>query len=144
MGERLKQLRIALGLSQIGFADALGITTGAVGMYEVGKRSPSSGVVSLICKTFGVSEVWLRTGEGEMFTEDAETVQFKRMIDETFPDEDKAFRRRVFMTFGGLSDEQWDALEGVIVGLVKEQGEGMSETAKDILEQMDKAKEPTA
>lgn len=30
----------------------------------MGLREPSNAVIALICKEFGVNEVWLRTGEG--------------------------------------------------------------------------------
>ena len=35
----------------------------------MGRNQPIDAVVSLICKTFNVSEEWLRDGSGEMFIE---------------------------------------------------------------------------
>ena len=67
MGERLKDLRKALGLTQQEFADRIGIARGNIGAYEVSKNSPSDAVISLICREFNVNEVWLRDGTGEMF-----------------------------------------------------------------------------
>ena len=67
MGDRLKQLRKALNLTQQEFADRIGISRGNIGAYEVGKNALSDAVVSLICKEFSVNEEWLRTGEGDMF-----------------------------------------------------------------------------
>ena len=67
LNERIKKLRKGLDLTQQEFADRLGTTRNNIAGYEVGRRSPSEAVISLICKTFNVSETWLRTGEGEMF-----------------------------------------------------------------------------
>lgn len=67
MGERLKDLRKALGLTQQEFADRIGIARGNIGAYEVSKNSPSDAVISLICREFNVNDNWLRAGEGEMF-----------------------------------------------------------------------------
>lgn len=74
MNERIKKLRKALGFTQHEFADRLGISRGNIGSYEVGKSNPGGSVITLICKTFNVSEEWLRTGEGEMFLPKADTV----------------------------------------------------------------------
>lgn len=143
MGDRIKQLRLDLGMSQLTFADKLGITTSAVGMYEVGKRSPSSGVVALICKTFGVNEAWLRTGEGSMFTDDARLIAVKNAIDEVFADEDAEFRRRWFEMSCNLTDEQWRVLQQIAVELVK-QNDDLSEEAKELIRQAEAAEEEGA
>ncbi len=67
MNERIKKLRKALDLTQQDFADKLGVKRNTVATYERGNSDPSDAAVILICKTFDVSEKWLRTGEGEMF-----------------------------------------------------------------------------
>lgn len=67
MNERIKELRKALGLTQQKFADGLGVKQNTIAQYESGRNAPIDAVISLICKTYGVSETWLRTGEGEMF-----------------------------------------------------------------------------
>lgn len=68
MNERLKELRRTLNLTQQAFADRLGVKRNTVATYETGKSNPSDAAVLLICREFNVSEIWLRTGEGEMFT----------------------------------------------------------------------------
>lgn len=69
MNERLRKLRKTLDLTQQTFADRIGIARGNIGSYEVGKSNLSDAVISLICREFNVNEHWLRTGEGEMFSE---------------------------------------------------------------------------
>lgn len=67
MNERIKQLRLQLGLSQEEFGNRLGMGRGAITNIELNKVEPKPLFVSLICREFRVSENWLRTGEGEMF-----------------------------------------------------------------------------
>lgn len=67
IGERLKNLRKALGLTQQEFSDKLKVSRSNIATYEVGKNNPAEAVINLICREFNVSETWLRTGEGEMF-----------------------------------------------------------------------------
>ena len=67
VGQRVKKIRQALDLTQQEFADKLGVSRGNIGAYETGKSNIGPAAFSLMCKTFNVSETWLRTGEGEMF-----------------------------------------------------------------------------
>ena len=67
MNGRIKKLRKALDLTQQEFASKIGSTQNVLANYESGRRNPSSSVINNICKTFDVSEKWLRTGDGEMF-----------------------------------------------------------------------------
>lgn len=60
-------MRKSLDLTQQEFADRLNIKRNTVATYETGKSNPSDAAVVLICKTFNVSETWLRTGDGDMF-----------------------------------------------------------------------------
>lgn len=69
MNERIRALRAALGMNQRDFSDRAKIGHSTLAMFETGDRLPKDIHVSQICSTFGVSEKWLRTGEGEMFEE---------------------------------------------------------------------------
>lgn len=67
IGDRLKQLRKELDLTQEAFASRIGSVQNTITGYESGRRNPSAPVISLICREFDVSEEWLRNGSGEMF-----------------------------------------------------------------------------
>lgn len=67
MNERIKKLRKALDLTQQEFADRIGVKRNTIATYEIGRNTPLDAVISSICREFGVSEAWLRAGEGEMF-----------------------------------------------------------------------------
>lgn len=77
MHERLKQIRLEKKLNQAEFSKLLGMGQSTLGMLEVGKREILDRHIKTICSIFNVNENWLRTGEGEMFTETKETVLLK-------------------------------------------------------------------
>ena len=68
MNGRIKELRETLKLSQSDFAEMLNLKRNSISLIEVGKRNPSDRTILDICQKFSVSEDWLRTGAGEMFS----------------------------------------------------------------------------
>lgn len=67
MNERIKELRIALRLTQEDFGKVIGVQRAAVNKWEKGINGVADSMILSICREFGVNEQWLRTGEGEMF-----------------------------------------------------------------------------
>lgn len=67
MNERVKQIRLSLGLSGEKFGRALGVSRTAISLIETGKNGLSEQMLLAICREYNVNEQWLRTGEGEMF-----------------------------------------------------------------------------
>lgn len=66
MKDRIKEIRKLNGLTQTEFAKKLGIKQNTVAVYEMGKSGISDGMINSICRTFDISEDWLRTGNGDM------------------------------------------------------------------------------
>lgn len=67
MNERIKSIRLDLGLTQAEFGERLCLSQNYVWMVEKGDRFPSDRTVADICRVFNVNEDWLRTGEGEKY-----------------------------------------------------------------------------
>lgn len=63
--QRIKEFRRALGLTQMQFAERMGIPVRTLKGYEMGERSPGSEALAAMAKT-GVNLNWLLTGSGEM------------------------------------------------------------------------------
>ena len=68
--ERIKLLRKNKNLSQDAFGEKLGMTGASISRYEAGTREVTDATIKHIAKTFGISESWLRTGEGDMEEKD--------------------------------------------------------------------------
>lgn len=72
MHSRISELFAALknqGIKQYNIAELLGVSETAVSAWKNGRRSITEQAVRAICREFQVSEIWLRTGEGDMFSE---------------------------------------------------------------------------
>ena len=55
MGERIAQLRRSKGLSQAALAQALGLSTSAIAMYEQGRREPSVSTIIALADALDVT-----------------------------------------------------------------------------------------
>ncbi len=67
VNERIRDLRVALELSQAKFAEQISISSGYIASIELGNRKVNDRLIKLICNQYGVSEIWLREGTGDMF-----------------------------------------------------------------------------
>lgn len=59
MGQRLRELRLAKGLTQKQLAEHLGITQKAYCFYELGEREPSVSTIIKLCDFFDISADYL-------------------------------------------------------------------------------------
>lgn len=119
MGNRIKELRQALGLTQQEFADRIGVKRGAIANYEIG-RNASDTAVALICREFGVSEHWLRTGEGKMFVQISRDEEVMAFVGDVMRGEEDNFRRRFLLALSRLPEERWADIEAFALQIVEE------------------------
>ena len=117
IGKRIASIIESLGIKKVEFAKAINVDQSFISQITSGKRNPSDRTIADICREFGVNEIWLRTGEGEMFdpvTPDEELADFFGDILAGEPD----FKRRFIYALSRLSSEQWEMLEKVATQLV--------------------------
>ena len=67
VNDRIKQVRLALKLSQAKFCRGIPLTSGHYAEIELGNRKVNQRTIKLIAASYGVNEGFLRTGEGGMF-----------------------------------------------------------------------------
>ena len=118
MGERLKQLRKKLGLSQIEFAKRLGLTRGAISNIEAGKVQPKPLLIDLICSTFGANKEWLVNGTGPMLAERSRDDQIMDFVSSAMAGERPNFKRRLLSVLSQLNEDQWEMLEKYLLEMV--------------------------
>ncbi|MCI5924672.1 MAG: helix-turn-helix transcriptional regulator [Oscillospiraceae bacterium] len=123
MGERIKELRKFLGLTQQEFAAKIGSNQNNITNYETGRRTPSSAAVNNMCKTFGVSEEWLRTGEGEMIVPVTPDENIAAFVGEVLAHRDDNFKKRFINMLSSLDEKQWELLEMLVKEMTKSGGE---------------------
>lgn len=117
MGERVKELRTALGLSGEKFGEKIGVKRSAISDIERGRNNLSEQNILAICREFNVNEDWLRYGTGEMFkdmTLDEEIISF---IGDIQWDASNTFKKRFISAVAKLNDEEWKVLEKIIVDM---------------------------
>jgi transcriptional regulator with XRE-family HTH domain len=67
LNRRVTQVRKVLGFTQKEFAEGIEVSPSFQSGIEILHRKINDRLIRMICLTYGVSEAWLRTGEGVMF-----------------------------------------------------------------------------
>lgn len=70
IGDRVKELRSELKLTQLDFGRRIGTSGATVSTTESGKTTPDNQTILLICREFGVRREWLEFGEEPKYTKD--------------------------------------------------------------------------
>ena len=107
-GERIREVRKALGLTLEKFGEKIGMKKNSVSQLENGKNSVTEQVVKAICREYNVDYMWLTTGDGEMFIDNDD--DFIERIDRIMAGEDEA-RKNLFKFMLELSDDDIAALD---------------------------------
>lgn len=116
MKEQLKKLRKHLDMTQQAFADKIGMKQNTIAQYEIGRTVPSDAIVFSICREFGVSENWLRTGEGEMFEHLTEQEKLMKYTALLLKNKDSAIATAIqtlIITYEQLDDTSKATLEKI-------------------------------
>ena len=111
MNERIKVLRKELGLTLDKFGERLGVTKTTISRLENGINNVTEQMIKSICREFNVNENWLRTGEGEMFTEIDEEARLMQWAGRVLSRQDSDFQHRFVKMLMALTPEQWLLLE---------------------------------
>ena len=83
MNERIRLLRLEKRLKQKDVANDIGISVNHLGYIEKGIRNPSDGLLVKISQYYSVNSEWIKTGEGEKYTNiDKQFEQKKEQIKE--------------------------------------------------------------
>lgn len=73
MNERFREARKARGLTMKEVAGLIKCSYGAVSNAELGRSQTADWYIAAFCDALGISETWLRTGEGSMDAASQET-----------------------------------------------------------------------
>lgn len=108
------------GLTQAKFADSLHLTQSHVSGLCSGAKNLSDRTISDICRVFGVSEAWLRDGEGEMYVRRSANEELAILVNDLMSDADESFRKRFVSLLLALPPESWATIEDFAKKLQKE------------------------
>ena len=116
-GERIREVRKALGLTLEKFGEKIGMKKNSVSQLENGKNSVTEQVVKAICREYNVDYMWLTTGEGEMFVETDD--DFFERIDRIMAGENETRKNMIKMLLYASDDdiEAFDRLVDYYISL---------------------------
>lgn len=75
---RVKIIRDSIKMTMEEFGSRLGVTRSAISNIEKGNRGVTEQMSRAICREFGVSEIWLRTGQGKIFITETDDEKYKK------------------------------------------------------------------
>lgn len=119
MNARIKEVRQLTGLTQAQFADRLNISRNYIALMEIGDRVPSDRTIADICREFGISEHWLRTGEGEMQIQMSEDDELTQIFTEIGASDDELAKAAIRM-YWHLSEKEKAVIHKMADNLVAE------------------------
>ena len=120
MNERITIIRKSEGLNQEKFASKLNLSRNFINQLEAGKKNPSERTILDICETFNVNEIWLRTGEGEMYVQRSKEEELINFTADLLLEETDSFKKRLLSALAKLSDEEWDLVENLVNKLAED------------------------
>lgn len=114
--DRIKEIRISLGLNQSDFGNKIGLGQAGVSALEKGIRGITDRNIQLICEKFNVNEEWLRNGEGEMFLDVSEEDEFMKAATELRISGDEGIMQAV-IEYWKMSPEQRELIKNFIINI---------------------------
>lgn len=108
INDRVAQVITALGLTKTAFAARLNISQPTVSQICSGRCGVSDRTVSDICEKFGINEIWLRTGVGEMHVPLSRDAQLAKIFATVQVSDDE--RARLVKAFASLPEEAYPQL----------------------------------
>ncbi|GMO40465.1 MAG: hypothetical protein Ta2B_20320 [Termitinemataceae bacterium] len=79
VNQRIREVRKNLNLSQAQFSKITALSSGYLAGIETEKREVNERLIKLTCASFNVNEIWLKTGAGQMFSENPKG-QFTKLV----------------------------------------------------------------
>ena len=128
--DRIKLVRDNAGLTMEKFGNQIGVSKSAINLLEIGVNTPSEQSIKAICREFNISEEWLRSGEGEMYTQLGEheiVMQRLAKVQRATGDEKQfaQFKERLASAILNMDDAGCDAM----LKMLEDMGYGKKEEA---------------
>lgn len=119
INSRIDAVINASGLTKTAFAERLKVSQQHISRLAK-DGTPSDRTIVDICREFGVSEHWLRTGEGEMFVRLSREEEITKFLMTVIRDPDSEFQRQLLSTMAKLEPAQWKLMEQMLDDLISQ------------------------
>lgn len=119
LGSRIRFIRSQFGYNQTEFGDKIGAAQNTVSAWEKDKVVPADTAMVSICRTFNISEEWLRTGEGPMEVQRPKDEVIMKFFNSVLEDQPESMRKRFISSLAAFTPEDWENAAALMQKLVK-------------------------
>lgn len=106
ISDRISMVIAGSGMKKVEVAKKLNVSPPFVSELCSGAKKPSARTISDLCQAFGVSENWLRTGEGQMYEPKTRNEQLAAFFGRVLSLDDDDYLKRICTALSRLNDEQ--------------------------------------
>lgn len=106
------------GIKKAEFARRLNLSQPFVSELCSGKNNPSDRTIADICRKFNISELWLRTGEGEPHIQRDEDEEFLEVMEQIHMSDDDLIKR-IIKAYWFMEDDEKAVIRKLIDGFTK-------------------------
>ena len=106
------------GIKKAEFARRLNLSQAFISELCSGKNNPSDRTIADICREFNISELWLRTGEGEPHIQRDEDEEFLEVMEQIHMSDDELIKR-IIKAYWFMEDNEKAAIRKLIDGFTK-------------------------
>ncbi len=105
-------------LTKTAFAEKINVSQSFISRLVSGEKVPSDRTIADICREFNISELWLRTGEGEPHTQKDEDEEFLEVMERIHMSDDDLIKR-IIKAYWLMDDDEKAAIRKLIDGFTK-------------------------
>ena len=105
-------------LTKTAFSEKLNVSQAFISQLCSGAKMPSDRTIADICREFNISELWLRTGEGEPHIQRDEDEEFLEVMEQIHMSDDELIKRLI-KAYWFMEDEEKAAIRKLIDGFTK-------------------------
>lgn len=125
-GQRFKEIRKELKMSQEELAKSLTLSRTFVAQIETEIRQPSIRTLSDVCRIYNVNKDWLESGEGNMFNElswEDEVASIVANLFEEKDEDDRIFKTELIKYISKMDTEQITMVRDMCRKLTKKEAD---------------------
>lgn len=105
-------------LTKTAFAEKINVSQSFISRLVSGEKVPSDRTIADICREFNISELWLRTGEGEPHIQKDEDEEFLEVMEQIHMSDDDLIKR-IIKAYWLMDDDEKAAIRKLIDGFTK-------------------------
>ena len=105
-------------LTKTAFAEKINVSQSFISRLVSGEKVPSDRTIADICREFNISELWLRTGEGEPHIQKDEDEEFLEVMERIHMSDDDLIKR-IIKAYWLMDDDEKAAIRKLIYGFTK-------------------------